>query len=49
MAKVGRWDEAAHRLLSFESHWQQMPVLALIEGIINSGHAVAERVSGEGA
>ena len=36
MAKVGRWDEAAQRLLSFESHWQQMPVLALVEGIINA-------------
>ena len=36
MAKVGRWDEAAHRLLSFESHWQQMPMLALVEGIINA-------------
>ena len=36
MAKVGRWDEAAQRLLSFESHWQQMPVLVLVEGIINA-------------
>ena len=36
MAKVGRWNEAALRLLSFESRWQQMPALALVEGIINA-------------
>ena len=36
MAKVGRWDEAAQRLLDFEPHWQQMPALALVEGIINA-------------
>ena len=36
MARVGRWDKAALRLLRFESHWQQMPALALVEGIINA-------------
>ena len=36
MAKVGHWNEAAQRLLNFESHWQQMPALALVEGIINA-------------
>ena len=36
MAKVGRWNEAALRLLRFESHWPQMPALALVEGIINA-------------
>lgn len=36
MAKVGCWNEAAQRLLNFESHWQQMPALALVEGIINA-------------
>ena len=36
MAKVGRWTEAAQRLLSFKSHWQQMPALAFVEGIINA-------------
>ena len=36
MAKVGQWKEAAQRLLSFESRWQEMPVLAFIEGIINA-------------
>ena len=36
MAKAGRWNEAARRLLSFESHWQQMPMLAFVEGVINA-------------
>ena len=36
MARVGRWNEAALRLPSFESRWQQMPALALVEGIINA-------------
>ncbi len=36
MAKVGRWNEAALRLLRFESHWPQMLALALVEGIINA-------------
>ena len=36
MAKVGRWEDAAQRLLSFESRWQEMPILAFIEGIINA-------------
>lgn len=36
MAKVGRWNEAALHLLSFEPHWPQMPALALVEGIINA-------------
>ena len=36
MAKAGCWNEAARRLLSFESHWQEMPMLAFVEGIINA-------------
>ena len=36
MAKVGRWHEAAQRLLSFEPHWQEMPMLAFVEGVINA-------------
>ena len=36
MARVGRWNEAAPRLLRFESHWPQMPALALVEGIVNA-------------
>ena len=36
MAKIGKWKEAAKRLLSFESHWQNMPALALVEGVINA-------------
>ncbi len=36
MAKVGKWEEAAQRLLSFQSYWQEMPALALVEGVINA-------------
>ena len=36
MAKIGKWEEAAKRLLSFESHWQNMPALAFVEGVINA-------------
>ena len=36
MAKVGRWGEAALRLRGLESNWQDMPVLAFIEGAINA-------------
>ena len=36
MAKVGKWKEAASRLLGFESHWQSIPAPAFVEGIINA-------------
>ena len=36
MAKVGKWEEAAQRLLNFQSYWQEMPALALVEGVINA-------------
>ena len=36
MARIGKWKEAAKCFLSFESHWQNMPVLAFVEGIINA-------------
>ena len=36
MAKVGKWKEAAQRLHGFESYWQTMPALALVEGVINA-------------
>ncbi len=36
MAKIGKWEEAAKHLLSFESHWQNMPALAFVEGVINA-------------
>ena len=36
MAKVGQWEEAALRLSPLESHWQGMPALAFVEGIINA-------------
>ena len=36
MAQIGKWKEAAQRLLGFESHWPEMPALAVIEGIINA-------------
>ena len=36
MVKVGRWNEAAVRLQSFEPDWKHMPALSFIEGIINA-------------
>ncbi len=36
MAQIGKWKEAAQRLLSFESHWPKMPALAVVEGVINA-------------
>ena len=36
MAKVGKWEEAALRLLNIQSYWQEMPALALVEGVINA-------------
>ncbi len=36
MAKIGKWDEAARRLLGFQSHWHSMPALAFVEGTINA-------------
>ena len=36
MAKIGKWREAAQRLLGFESHWQETPALALVEGVVNA-------------
>ena len=36
MAKIGKWEEAALRLLGFQSHWHSMPALAFVEGTINA-------------
>ena len=36
MAQIGKWKEAAQRLLGFESHWPEMPALAVVEGVINA-------------
>ena len=36
MAKVGKWKQAAQSLLGFESYWETMPALALVEGLINA-------------
>ena len=36
MVKVGQWEEAALRLRALESHWQGMPALAFVGGIINA-------------
>ena len=36
MAKIGKWEEAAQRLISFEALWPEMPALAFVEGIINA-------------
>ena len=44
MAKVGQWKEAALRLRSFESHWQEMPALAFVEGIINAAMLLPDEV-----
>ena len=35
-AKIGKWEEAALRLLGFQSHWHSMPALAFVEGTINA-------------
>ena len=36
MARVGQWEEAALRLRALESHWNGMPALAIVEGVINA-------------
>ena len=36
MAKIGKWEEAALRLLGLQSHWPSMPALAFVEGTINA-------------
>ena len=36
MAEVGEWQEAASRLRSLEHMWRDVPVLALVEGVINA-------------
>ena len=36
MVRVGRWNEAARHLQSFEPHWRHMPALSFLEGIINA-------------
>lgn len=36
MTEVGRWEEAADKLAQMEGTWSEAPVLALIEGIVNS-------------
>ena len=36
MARIGKWKEAAQRLLTFEPYWQRTPALAFVEGIINA-------------
>ena len=36
MTKVGRWGEAASRLRDLEPLWQDLPALAVVEGVINA-------------
>lgn len=36
MTEVGRWEEAAEDLARIDGTWSEAPVLALVEGIINS-------------
>ena len=42
MAKIGKWEEAAKRLRCFEPDWPEMPVLALVEGVINAAMLLPE-------
>ena len=36
LSKVGKWKEAADRLIQMETLWSDAPALAFIEGVINS-------------
>ena len=36
LAKAGRWEEAANRLVRLESSWSGVPALAFVEGMINA-------------
>ena len=36
LAKVGRWDEAVKRLFRLESLWEQLSILAFVEGLLNA-------------
>ena len=36
MAELERWEEALRRLADLEDSWQELPMLALIDGIINA-------------
>ena len=42
LAKVGRWEEAANRLVCLESSWSDVPALALVEGMINAAMLLPE-------
>ena len=42
IAKIGKWKEAAKRLRCFEPNWPMMPVLALVEGVINAAMLLPE-------
>ena len=49
MTEVGRWEEAAEDLARIDDTWSEAPVLALVEGIINSQLLLpAERRSATG-
>ena len=36
MADSGEWEKAAKRLARLEAHWNEMPKLAVVEGVINA-------------
>ena len=42
LAKAGRWEEAAIRLVRLESFWSDVPTLAFIEGMINAAMLLPE-------
>ena len=42
MAKIGKWEEAAKRLRCFDPDWPEMPVLALVEGVVNAAMLLPE-------
>ena len=43
MADTGKWQQAADQLTSFDGLWRDMPVLAIIEGIINAQLLLPEK------
>lgn len=42
LAKAGRWEEAANRLVRLESLWSNAPALAFVEGMINAAMLLPE-------
>ena len=43
MADTGKWQQAADQLTSFDGLWSDMPVLAVVEGIVNAQLLLPEK------